>query len=236
MKVVIVIPVYNEELALEKNIIKLFNFVKKNLTADWQIIIADNNSTDRTSEIAKRLSAKFSNIDSLFISQKGKGIAIKSAWQQSEADVYCFMDADLATNLEALPLLIEGIQDGYDLVIGSRSHHASKVSRSLIRKIISFCYRLVLKTILRSKINDAPCGFKAINNKVKENILPQIKNKKWFFDSEMLILAEKSGYKIKEIPIVWKDIREGQDKSKVKVISLSIAYFKEVLALRKRLK
>jgi len=236
MKMLIAIPVYNEELILEKNIIKLFDFAKKNLVVDWQIVIADNGSTDKTAEIAKRLATRFSKATYLFINQKGKGIAIKTAWQKNSADIYCFMDADLATDLSALPVLIAGITAGNDAVIGSRFHSQSTLKRSWVRKLISQGYRLILKIILGLKIKDAPCGFKAINNKIKENILPLVKNQEWFFDSELVILAEKQGYKIKEIPIKWQDFREGQDTSKVKTISLSWNYLKEVFKLRRRLK
>jgi len=235
MKILIVLPAYNEELILEKSVLKLLAFCRQNLKIDWQIIIADNNSKDKTAVIAKDLAAKFSAVRYLFVSQKGKGIAIKTAWQQYIADIYCFMDADLATDLLALPQLISGIKEGNDLVIGSRFHSQSKVSRSLARKLTSQAYRLILKIILGLKINDAPCGFKAINQKTKEEILNSVKSQEWFFDSELVILAEKTGYKIKEIPVSWYDPREGQDKSRVKALSLGWEYFRQVLALRKRI-
>jgi len=236
MGVIIVIPAYNEELILEKSILKLFSFCQNNLDLDWQIIIADNDSSDQTGKIAQNLAAKFWQIKYFFVDVKGKGAAIKTAWQKSSAEIYCFMDADLATDLVALPELIREIGAGHDLVVGSRFHRQSKVSRSLVRKLVSLAYRLVLKIILKTKINDAPCGFKAINHKVKQDILPQIRNQEWFFDSEMVILAEKKGFKIKEIPVIWHDPREGKDKSRVKTLSLGLAYFKEVLKLKKRLK
>ena len=236
MKILIAIPAYNEDLILEKNIIKIFEFCQKNLSIGWQVVIADNNSTDKTAQIAKDLATKFSGVEYLFVAQKGKGIAIKTAWQKYQADIYCFMDADLATDLSALPELISGISHGYDVVIGSRFHRQSKVARSSTRKIISNGYRLILKVILGLKINDAPWGFKAIKAKIKEDILPQVKNNEWFFDSELVVLAEKKGYKIKEIPVVWHDPRVGEDRSKVNPISLSFEYFKQVLALKKQLK
>ena len=96
-------------------------------------------------------------------------------------------------------------------------------------------YRMALKILLGLKIKDVPCGFKAINGEIKERVLPQVKNNEWFFDSELLILTEKNGYKIKEIPVIWKDPREGEDQSKVQALSLSWAYLREVLALRRRL-
>jgi len=142
----------------------------------------------------------------------------------------------LATDLSSFPLLISKIKKGSDLVIGSRFHHDSKVKRLFLRRFFSSGYFLMAKLLVGTKIKDLPCGFKAINAKIKENILPLVKNKKWFFDSELTILAEKSNYKIKEIPVVWQDFREGEDKTRVSPFSLSLVYIKELLSLRKRLK
>ncbi len=237
MKISIVLPVYNEEVILVANVLKLVNFCKNNLSDDWEIIIADNNSGDHTSILGKKLAAEHSAVKYLYVDKIGKGMAIRSGWQSVKADIYCFMDADLATDISALPDLIAGIKEGNDLVIGSRAHRQSKVSRQFIRRVVSFGYRLVLKIMLNLKINDTPCGFKAINQRVKDNILPLVQNNKWFFDSELVILAEKAGYKIKEIPIVWFEPRRaGAGKSKVNIFSVSYNYFTKVLELKKRLK
>ena len=236
MKILIAVPTYNEELILNENILKLVAFCKAKLNINWQIVIADNNSKDKTSKIGNELAAKFSEVNYLFIKQQGKGIAIKTVWQNFQADIYCFLDADLATDLTALPNLINKIEGGSDVAIGSRFHKDSKVTRSFVRKIFSFGYRLAVRTILDTKINDAPCGFKAIDSKVKEQILPKVQNQEWFFDSELIILAEKAGFKISEIPVVWQDLRVSNDKSNVKVLSLSLAYFKQLLNLRHRLR
>ncbi|MFA5022289.1 MAG: glycosyltransferase [Patescibacteria group bacterium] len=235
MKILIAIPAYNEQSILATSIERLVNFCSQNLTIDWQIIIADNNSSDQTAVVAKNLASQFSQVKYLFVPQKGKGIAIRSAWESQPADLYCFMDADLATDLSALQLAIAAVNEGNDAVIGSRFARQSKVSRSLVRKLTSQGYRLVLKIILGLKINDAPCGFKLISQKVKDDILPKVQNQEWFFDSELIILVEKGGYKIKEIPVIWHDPREGEDKSRVQTLSLSRAYFNQVLNLRKRL-
>ncbi|MFA6215730.1 MAG: glycosyltransferase [Patescibacteria group bacterium] len=236
MKIVIAIPAYNEEKILEKNVLKIFEFCKNNLAGDWQIVIADNKSIDQTSAIGKNLASRHPEIKYLFVGVKGKGAAIKAAWQDFSADVYCFMDADLATDLAALPLLFSGIGEGSDIVIGSRFHSGSQVERSLVRRVFSLGYHLALKILLQTKIKDMPCGFKAINSKIKESLLPLVLDNEWFFDSELVILAEKKGYKIKEIPVVWHDPREGFDKSRVKPVSLALAYFKKILILKKRLK
>lgn len=238
MKINITIPCYNEEKILKENAIILFNFLNKNIIEDqWQIIIADNNSTDNTEEIAKELEDRFKQIKYFFIPQKGKGLAIQSGWKNFDADIYIFMDADLAVDLEALPKLISAIkEEHYDIAIGSRFHKQSVVKRSIARKIISRIYKAIKKIITNSDIMDLPCGFKAVNKEIITKVLPQIKNSDWFFDSEFVILSESYGYKIKEIPVKWKDIRENGDKSRVRTISLGFNYIKNLIALRKRLK
>lgn len=236
MKSLIVIPAYNEEKVLKKNILMLSEYCQKNILGSWEIVISDNNSSDRTGEIGQELAASNPNIHYLDVGTQGKGLAIKAAWEKFNADVYCFMDADLATNLKALPELIGGVvSQKYDVVVGSRFHQDSKVERSAVRKFFSRGYQLVLKILLDVKIKDLPCGFKAINQKVKEGVLAKTKNTKWFFDSELIIIAEKQGYKIKEISIEWSDPRSVDDKSRVNPIKLAVAYLKEVIDLKKRL-
>lgn len=234
MKILIAIPVYNEEAILAENTTKLYDFLKKNIADDWQIIIADNNSTDRTSDIGKDLGKKFGEIKYLHIPQKGKGRAIRAAWEGGDAEVYVFMDADLATDLSALPALITAVgREKYDLAAGARFHKNSKVKRSLLRKFISKIYRFVLHFMLSIKIKDAPCGFKAVNYKIVKNILPQIKNNEWFFDTEMVVLAEKENYKIKEIPVIWTEHKKIGRKSRVSFIKVSLGYLKEIWRLKK---
>lgn len=238
MKLNITLPCYNEERILKSNILRVFNFLKENVTNDdWQIIIANNKSTDKTGQIGEELEKEFESIKYLEVFQKGKGVAIRESWQRFPADIYIFMDTDLATDLVALPRLIRAVkEEKFNVAIGSRFHPQSKVKRKLVRKIISFGYNLLRKILISSKITDAPCGFKAVDKKIIQNILPQVKDEQWFFDSELIILAEKEGYKIKEIPIKWEDIREKEDKSKVNTISLSLDYFKKLIKLKKRLK
>lgn len=236
MKILIALPVYNEEMILKNSVTKLYDFCLKNLADDWQIIIADNRSTDQTAAIAQNMAGQGPAVQYLSVAQKGKGAAIRAAWEQNEADIYCFMDADLATDLAGLPALIEAIRAGNDLAVGSRFLPGSKVSRSLARKLTSRIYRLILKILLGLKANDAPCGFKAINQKIKEEILPRVKNSQWFFDSELVVLAEKKGYRLKEIPVVWHDPRKGSDKSRVKILSLGWEYLKRVIDLRRRIR
>ncbi len=235
IKVLIVIPAYNEEQLINSTVRKVVAFISQNLTVDWRVVIADNQSTDQTPLIAQKLASEMPGVNYLAVPIQGKGAAIRAGWQHWTADVYCFMDADLATDLTALPELIRGIKEGNDMVVGSRFHRDSQVKRSIVRKLFSLGYRLILQMMIGLKVKDAPCGFKAINSRIKENLLPQVQNNQWFFDSELLILADHGNYKIKEIPVNWSDPREGTDKSRVNPMFLGLEYLKKVLALRKRL-
>lgn len=234
MKIIVAVPVYNEEEILEANINFVVEFCSKNLSDDWKIIIADNVSTDRSSIIAKDLEKKNNRIKYLFVSQKGKGRAIRTAWSLEEADIYIFMDADLAVDLKALPDIVSAVKNGSDLAVGSRYLSDSRVKRSFSRLIFSRLYRLILKLLINLKVSDAPCGLKAINQKVKDEILPKVNNQEWFFDSELVILAERQGYKIFEVPVIWQDARTKKNKSRVNPIFVGLEYLIEVLKLRKR--
>lgn len=236
MKIVIVVPAYNEEKILANNISRLADYCIKNIIDDWCIIIADNASSDKTSVVAKELVKINTRIKYLFISQKGKGRAIREAWNSIEADIYIFMDADLASDLKSLPDLISAIKGGSDLAIGSRYILGSEVKRSFLRFVFSKFYHLILRVILGFKVSDAPCGLKAINQKIKKEVLPEVRNQEWFFDSELVILAERKKYKISEVPIAWREARVGEDKSRVNPIVVGFGYLHEVLKLRKRLK
>lgn len=235
MKIVIAIPAYNEEVMLSTSVERLVVAVRQ-LPHQWRIIIADNRSQDKTASIAKQLAATYTEVRYLLVPERGKGLAIRTAWQSADADAYSFMDADLATDLSALPALVNGIIAGSDLVIGSRFHRQSVVVRSASRKLISRGYRLVLWLLFRLRLKDAPCGFKAINASALATLLPLVHNDKFFFDSELVILAEKLGYGVTEIPVHWHDPREGEDRSKVNPLTVSIAYLREALALRGRLR
>lgn len=237
MKVLIVLPAYNEAKIIRENTEKLLDFVQKNLLDDQiQIVIADNNSKDQTSEIGKELAAKYDQIAYEFVAEQGKGYAVLSPWLKMEEffDIFIFMDADLATDLQDLPYLIFGIKQGFDLVIGSRRLSESRVNKSLSRHIFSSCYHWVLKVLLGTKINDLPCGFKSINRRALKDLVPLIKDRSWFFDSELVYLGEKKGFKIKEIPVKWQEPRVGDDKSRVNLWKVSWLYLKRASQLKFR--
>lgn len=232
MKIVIAVPCYNEEKILEKNIKEIFEAVK-NLPHDIKIVISDNNSKDSTAEIGKRFAMEFPNIDYIYVGEPGKGAAVLDAWKKYEADVYGFIDADLSTDLEALPRAIAEIAAGNDAAVASRRIAGAEVSREPYRKFTSAVLNFLIKIILKTKINDTPCGFKFFSEKIIKNIVPQVKDKQWVFDTEIIILAERAGYKIKEIPIKWEE--KGERQSKVNIYPTARAYIKKIFDLRRRI-
>lgn len=201
----IVIPVYNEEQALPRSIVILADFLKDNLRNPWQIIIADNASTDSTKSVSDMLCERYSGINYLYTPQKGRGRALKAAWLDSTADIVSYMDVDLSTDLAHFPEMIDSLDDGFHLAIGSRLSKGSRVSRSLRREVISRGYNLLIKSLFFTPFQDAQCGFKALTRQAAQAIVPHIKNDNWFFDTELLIIAAKRGYKIKQFPVKWDD-------------------------------
>ncbi len=229
----VVIPVYNEQAVLSGTVGRLRDFLEKNMPDNWQITIADNASTDNTLRIAQQLEKQHKNVKCIHLDQKGRGRALKKAWNESNADIMCYMDADLSTHLSALPKMINAIKKGAAVATGNRFDKNSIVKRDLNRNILSKGYNAIAKLIVKTKIDDLQCGFKAINGKAKEELLPRAQDNAWFFDTELLILAEKQGYSVAQIPVKWT---ESKRSSRVNVVHTVTNYIKNLLALRKRLK
>lgn len=236
-KTLIVIPAYNEDIIIRQSILNLRDFCEKNLkNYDWKIIIADNNSIDNTAEIVKELEKNsLGKIIYKFISKKGKGLAIRESWENFESDFYIFMDADMATDLSALPILIKELKNGCDLVIGSRFAKESSAKRPILRKITSKIFSLITRLMFGLKVKDYPCGFKGVNKNVIKVILPMVKNDQFFFDTELVIRSAKKGLKIKEIPIIWQDRDRNKSKSRVSILKVTKEYLRELLKLKKYL-
>ncbi|MGC8787469.1 MAG: dolichyl-phosphate beta-glucosyltransferase [Anaerolineae bacterium] len=207
VRVDVVIPVYNEEKDLERSIHTLRQFLHEHVDYDWRIVIADNASKDRTLEIAQELSQRYpGEVTYIHLDQKGRGRALRKAWTESDADILSYMDVDLSTDLSAFPPLINSLIDSeYDVAIGSRLKKGAQVQRGLKREIISRIYNLMIKVMFFNKFSDAQCGFKAVTRRAVREIVPLIKDQAWFFDSELLLLAERLGYKIYEVPVKWRD-------------------------------
>lgn len=204
----ITIPVYNEEKELEKHIVILHNFCEEKLKEyDWHITIADNASSDNTPIIAGNLVKKYPKITYSRLDQKGRGRAVKRVWSQSKCDYCVYMDLDLSTDLIHLPNILKKLGSGYDVAIGSRLAKGAKVEgRTLIRELTSRALNFFfIQSFFQTHFTDAQCGFKGVTRDVVENLIPKIVDNDWFFDGELLIVAEKSGYKIYEEPVHWVD-------------------------------
>lgn len=204
----VVVPVYNEEVDLPRNSPVLYRFLKDNFkNYDWELIIADNGpSKDRTAEVGKKLARDYEGIKYHLTPRPGRGGALKDVWLKSKSDYLAYMDIDLSSDLHFFSKLIKALEDGADIAIGSRLKSGAKVyGRTLAREFISRTYNILIKLVFWTRFQDAQCGFKAIRRETAQKLLPLVEDTKWFLDSELLILAEKSGHKITEIPIVWRD-------------------------------
>ena len=234
MSIVMVIPVRNESAIIKDNVSEVIKFMKSSGIKDWHILVAENGSTDDTVEKLKKLSNKYPKkiLSYQCLHVKSKGDAIKMAWLSRKADVYIHMDADLSTDLKHIPELVGGIEDGNDVVVGSRYLKDSEVERSLKRSVISFFYNTFMRTMFSLNVKDLQCGFKAINKKTLDEIVRQSRYlSDGFLDTEMLILASKKKFRIKEIPIKWKDDR----KSKFNLLSVSLKFFANALRVKRDL-
>ncbi|GIV96866.1 MAG: hypothetical protein KatS3mg057_1523 [Herpetosiphonaceae bacterium] len=230
VKVDIVIPVYNEEAQLAGSVATLREFLIRSCPYRWRIVVADNASVDRTPEICKELAEKYpGEVTFIRLEQKGRGRALRAAWLGSDADVLCYMDVDLSTNLRALPPLLAAlIHSDYDLGTGSRLMHGAVVTRQWKREIISRCYNLLIRLMFWHKFRDAQCGFKAITREAAQKLIPQVKDNHWFFDSELLLKAERQGYRIFEVPVEWIEDLD----SRVKIVSTAWEDIKGLVRVR----
>jgi putative flippase GtrA len=202
----IVIPVYNEETDLEPCVRRLHAHLSAGLPYPFQITVADNASTDTTLKVANQLTAEFPSVRVVHMPEKGKGRALRTVWSTSDATVLAYMDVDLSTDLAAvLPLIAPLVSGHSDLAIGTRLHRGSRVIRGAKREFISRSYNLMLRHTLSTRFSDATCGFKAIRREVAAHLLPLIEDNGFFFDTELLVLAERSGLRIHEIPVDWID-------------------------------
>ena len=221
----------NEENALADNVFRLLDFCTNNMSKyNWHIIIADNGSNDNTYNIAKKIEFNIDQVSLMTLSKRGRGRALKQAWKKSAADVKVYMDIDLSTDLKFLPIICDAVAiDNYDIVIGSRLIKGSRIKgRTFKREIISRGYSILFRSLFMSSFKDAQCGFKAISSKASEDLLFLIEDNGWFFDTELLIVADKAKYTIKEIPVYWSD----DPNSSVKIISTAWKDIKGLARLR----
>ncbi|MCC5581852.1 bifunctional glycosyltransferase family 2/GtrA family protein [Microtetraspora sp. AC03309] len=202
----VVVPVYNEQRVLAESIRRLHGYLTRDFPYGFRITIADNASTDDTWAIAGELARELPNVHALHLDEKGRGRALRRAWGESEADVVSYMDVDLSTDLDAfLPLVAPLLTGHSDLAIGTRLATTSNVVRGPKREFISRAYNLLLRSLMGARFSDAQCGFKAGRTEIVRALLPIVEDQEWFFDTELLLLAERHGLRIHEVPVDWVD-------------------------------
>jgi glycosyltransferase involved in cell wall biosynthesis len=228
----IVIPCLNEEEQLPVSLERLRTFCTRALARyARRITVADNGSRDRTFEIAQQVRARHpGEVHAIRLEERGRGRALRRAWTESRADIVAYMDVDLSTGLEALPPLIDAIgRDGYDIAVGSRLATGARVEgRTVKREILSRVYNLMIKGMFFTRFTDAQCGFKALSRRAADELLAVATDTGWFLDSELLIIAEKRGYRIKDIAVHWRD----DPDSRVKIVQTAWRDIQGLMRLR----
>ena len=216
----IVVPVYNEELILAASIERLRSYLIDTFPFSWRIVIADNASNDATASMAAAIGAHDERVVHLRLEEKGRGRALRAAWSESSADIVVYTDVDLSTGLTGLLPLVAPLVSGHsDLAIGSRLSSGSVVARGPKRELISRAYNLLLRLVFAVRFRDAQCGFKAGRTEIVQLLLPAVEDEEWFFDTELLLLAEYNGLRIHEVPVDWID----DPDSRVDVRSTALA-------------
>jgi glycosyltransferase involved in cell wall biosynthesis len=202
----IVVPVKNEEHDLAPSITRLVAYLRDAFPFTARVTIADNGSTDGTWPVACSLEQAFAEVRAVHFALPGRGRALHAVWSSSDAELVAYMDVDLSTDLNALLPLVAPLLSGHsDIAIGTRLAHGSRVIRGPKREIISRCYNLLLHIALRARFSDAQCGFKAMRASQARQLLPLVADRGWFFDTELLVLAERAGLRIHEVPVDWID-------------------------------
>ncbi len=224
----VVVPVFNEEVDLVPSVERLHRYLTDTLPLSFRITIADNASTDATPQRARELAERLPGVVVVRLEEKGRGRALRQVWSTSDADVLAYMDVDLSTDLAALLPLIAPLVSGHsDLAIGTRLARGSHVVRGPKREVISRCYNLILRATLAAGFSDAQCGFKAIRADRARELLPLVEDTGWFFDTELLVLAERAGLRIHEVPVDWVD----DPDSRVDIVATAVADLRGVARL-----
>jgi glycosyltransferase involved in cell wall biosynthesis/putative flippase GtrA len=202
----VAMPVYNEQAVLATSIERLHGYLTDHFPFRWRITIVDNASTDDTPAIAADLASRLDGVRSVRLERKGRGLALREVWSNSDAAVVAYMDIDLSTGLDALLPLVAPLVTGHsDMAIGSRLAAGASVARGPRREIISRSYNAILRVVFANRFRDAQCGFKAIRTDIARLLLPEVRDDGWFFDTELLLLAEHNGLRVHEVPVDWVD-------------------------------
>ncbi len=228
----VVVPVHNEEADVAASVRRLHAHLTAGFPYRFRITVADNASTDGTPAVAERLAAELPEVRAVHLAEKGRGRALRAVWSTSDAPVLAYMDVDLSTDLAALAPLVAPLLSGHsDLAIGTRLHRGSRVVRGAKREFVSRCYNLLLRGTLVARFSDAQCGFKAIRADVAAGLLPLVEDEGWFFDTELLVLAERGGLRIHEVPVDWVD----DPDSRVDLVATAAADLRGIARLARAL-
>jgi glycosyltransferase involved in cell wall biosynthesis len=224
----IVVPVHNEQGGLERSIRSLHRYLGAEFPFSWRIVVVDNASTDATPAIAAALASELAGVEVLRLERKGRGRALREAWLASDARVVRYMDVDLSTDLRGLLPLVAPVLSGHsDVAIGSRLAHGARVVRGPKRELVSRGYNRLLRTVLRARFSDAQCGFKAMRAEAARALLRDVRDDGWFFDTELLVLAQRRGLRIHEVPVDWVD----DPDSRVEIVRTAIDDLRGVVRL-----
>ncbi len=225
----IVVPVRDEARVLSLSVRRLAAYLRDGFPYTARITIAENGSSDATWEIARSLAAELEYVRAIRLDRPGRGGALKAAWSASDATVLAYMDVDLSTGLNALPPLVAPLLSGHsDLAIGTRLARGARVTRGLKREVISRGYNLLLRATLCARFSDAQCGFKAIRADRAAGLLPLIRDTGWFFDTELLMLAQRAGLRVHEVPVDWTD----DPDSRVNILAAALADVRGIARVR----
>jgi putative flippase GtrA len=224
----IVVPVKDEEHDLGPSVRRLCTFLRDEFPFSARITIADNGSTDSTWAVATALSQELPGVAAVHMDQPGRGRALRAIWSGSDAEVLAYMDVDLSTDLNALLPLVAPLLSGHsDVAIGTRLARGSRVVRGPRREVISRSYNLLLRASLGAEFSDAQCGFKAIRREQARALLPLTEDTGWFFDTELLVLSERAGLRIHEVPVDWIDDTD----SRVDIVATALADLRGIARL-----
>ncbi len=231
MNIEVVIPVHNEEHVLEASVRRLYSHLTHEFPFSARITIADSASTDGTLAVARALAAELPGVRVMHLEEKGRGRALRAAWSlEPTRTSLAYMDVDLSTDLNALLPLVAPLLSGHsDVAVGSRLMHGARVERSLKRELISRAYNFLLRLSLGGRVSDAQCGFKAGRREAIQALLPAVENECWFFDSELLHLAEQAGLRIHEVPVDWTE----DPDSRVQLMATAIEDLRGIARLRR---
>ncbi|MGW8814353.1 glycosyltransferase [Gordonia terrae] len=219
----IVVPVYNEQADIAASVRRLADHLRLHVPYASRITVADNASTDDTLAIAVALAGELDGVRVVHLEQKGRGRALSAVWQHSDAEIVAYCDVDLSTDLNALmPLIAPLVSRHSDIAIGTRLSRSARVVRGPKREFISRSYNLMLRTAMGARFSDAQCGFKAMRTDIARELLPFVADTGWFFDTELLVLAEQIGLRIAEVPVDWID----DPDSTVDIVPTAIADLK----------